>query len=215
MARRIKRRAIKVAGQESATERQTRTAVRVISGNPYYQEILQAIRSGAPNTKIAEWMVINGMIDATQKTVVGYLQYFRKAEPRLCKPLAPSYIGDDNPLEDKYNGLMNGRSIVLDEETELLKLIKFQQMRLGIGFQSEHQINMLMQSNRREVEELRNLIMDLAKLRGLVSGQGSVSVNLNHYSPAVNDDLKGIQQDEGQRNTMASLVADLVGVTNG
>jgi hypothetical protein len=97
--------------------------------------------------------------------------------------------------------------IVIDEETELLKLISLQKARLGIGFNNERHINMLMQSNRREVEELRNLLVDLAKLRGLMGN--SMDVNIKHYNPNVVDDLKGIQQDEQQRGMIATLVSDL------
>lgn len=96
---------------------------------------------------------------------------------------------------------------MVDEETELLKLISLQKARLGIAFTSERQIGMLIQSNRREVEELRNLLIDLAKLRGLIGS--SIDVNVKNYNASVVDDLKGIQQDEQQRGMIATLVADL------
>ncbi len=66
---------------------------------------------------------------------------------------------------------------------------------------------MIMQSNRREVEELRNLIVDLAKLRGHIKTGGNINIS---YGETVRDDLKAIQQDESQRNTIAMLVSDLV-----
>jgi hypothetical protein len=204
--KRIKRRIV-VAGQESPAERQSRTAVRFIMDNAYYNLILRAIRDGTPNTKIAEFGIARGWFDVNQKTVVSYLQYFRKAQPGICKPQANR--------EDEYgfSDLFDGNSIIVDEETELLRLIKLQQARLGIAFRNERELGMLLQSNRREVEELRNLIIDLAKLRGVIGN--TIDVNVNGYSASVKEDLKGIQQDEQSRGVIAMLVQDLVGVANG
>ena len=210
--RRVKRR-VTVKGQETPAERQMRTAVRVIMDNVHYETILKLVRAGTPNTKIAEWAIMRGYADVNQKTFVGYLQYFRKAQPNLCKPQIPA-DEDDDDMEVRLNGLgydhlFDGNKIVLDEELEMLRLIKLQQARLGISFKNERQMGIVLADNRREVEELRNLIMDLAKLRGLVGNNMSVSF-LNHPE-SVKDDLKGIQQDEKQRNTIASLVTDLIG----
>lgn len=216
MARPVKRkrvkRKVKVAGIETPAERQTRTAVAFIMNSPYYGLVLKAIRSGTPNTKIAEWAIARGYFDVNQKTAVGYLQYFRKAQPALCKPLPASELGDAASL-DYLDNLFDGGSMLVDEETELLRLINLQKARLGIAFHNERQVNVLISSNRREVEELRELLMALAKLRGLVGN--TMDVNLHNYSDTVKDDLKGIQQDEGQRNVIATLVADLASVSNG
>ena len=178
--------------------------------NRYYPLILQAIRDGTPNSKIAEHGIMRGWFDVNQKTVVAYLQYFRKAQPGLCKP-QPHPDMENAPLG--YSDMFDGNAIILDEETELKRLIKLQQARLGIAFRNERQLNMLLASNRREVEELRNLIIDLAKLRGLIGN--TLEVNVNGYNAAVKEDLKGIQQDEQQRSVIAMLVNDLVGVSNG
>jgi hypothetical protein len=164
--------------------------------------ILKAIRQGTPNSKIAEFCIARGIFDVNQKTATGYLQYFRKMQPGLCRPQAPT--GDDMPGIDH---LFDGNSLILDEETEILRLIAFQKARLGIAFQNEREINVLMQSHKKEVEELRELILALAKLRGKLGN--TMDINFNGYSETVKDDLKGIQQDEGQRNTIAALVADL------
>lgn len=204
--KRIKRR-INVAGQESPAERQSRTAVRFIMDNRYYPMILKAIRDGTPNSKIAEFGIARGWFDVNQKTVVSYLQYFRKAQPGVCRPQP------NGENEFGFSDLFDGNSIIIDEETELLRLIKLQQARLGIAFRNEREIGMLMQSNRREVEELRNLLIDLAKLRGLIGN--TLDVNVNGYNQTVREDLKGIQQDEAQRGVIAMLVQDLVGVSNG
>jgi hypothetical protein len=200
---------IKVVGQESPTERQARTAVRYIMDNNYYNLILKAIRDGVPNQKIAEAGIGRGWFDQTQKTVVSYLQYFRKHQPGLCRPQPK---GDDmnNPANLGFDDLFDGNATILDEEVELLRLIKLQQARLGIGFRNERNIGALLASNRREVQELRNLIMDLAKLRGVVTD--NMNVNMIGYNPNVVEDLKGIQQEEGQRNVIAALVKDLVGL---
>jgi hypothetical protein len=189
---------------ETASERQTKSAISFIMRNPRYTMILNAIRQGTPLSKIAEWGVSNGIFDVNQKTAVGYLQYFRKAQPELCRPQAPQ--GAAATIAG-YDHLFEGMSIVIDEETELLKLIQLQKARIGIGFNNERNIAILMQANRREVEELRNLLMDLAKLRGLVGG--SLDINVKNYNANVVDDLKGIKQDENQRGMIATLVSDL------
>lgn len=209
--RRVKRR-VKVPGVETPAERQSRTAVAYVLNNPYYDLILKAIRAGNPNSKIAEWGISRGYFDVNQKTAVGYLQYFRKAQPALCKPLPASQLGATASL-DYLDNLFDGSSAIVDEETELLRLINLQKARLGIAFHNERQVNVLISSNRKEVEELRELLMALAKLRGLVGS--TMDVNLHNYSDTVKDDLKGIQQDEGQRNVIATLVADLASVSNG
>lgn len=202
--RRIKRN-IAIKGQETAAERQTRTAVRFVMDNKHYKEVLAAIRAGTPLNKIAEAGIHRGWFDVNQKTVVGYLQYFRRAQPNLCKPEKPREDG-----EDDINRLFDPGAAIVDEETELVRLIQLQKARIGLGFRNEREINVLIQSNRREVEELRNLLIDLAKLRGHLNN--SMDVNLNSYTESVRDDLKGIQQDEQQRNMIATLVSDLVGV---
>jgi len=191
-------------GKETAGERAARTAVQYIMGNPHYHMILKAIRQGTPNSTIAEFCISRGVFDVNQKTAVGYLQYFRKMQPGLCKPQAPN---DDDINTAGYDHLFDGNSIILDEETEILKMIALQKARLGIAFKNEREIGVLMQSHRKEFEELRELILSLAKLRGKLGN--SLDVNLHGYSDTVKDDLKGIQQDEGQRNTIAALVADL------
>jgi len=211
--RRVKRR-VNVKGQETPAERIQRTAVRFVMDNSHYDTILRLIRAGTPNSKIAEWAIMRGYADLNQKTFVGYLQYFRKAQPNLCRPQIP--VSEDNEdMEVRlntlgYDHLFDGNAIVLDEELEILRLIKLQQARLGIGFKNERAIGVILSDNRREVEELRNLLMDLAKLRGLVGT--SMNVNFSHHPETVKDDLKGIQQDEKQRNTIATLVTDLIGV---
>ena len=191
-------------GKETSSERAARTAVQYIMGNPHYTMILKAIRQGTPNSKIAEFCINRGIFDVNQKTAVGYLQYFRKMQPGMCKPLEPS---EDDVNTAGYDHLFDGNTIILDEETEVLKMIALQKARLGIAFKNEREIGVLMQSHRKEFEELRELIMVLAKLRGKLGS--SLDVNLHGYSDTVKDDLKGIQQDEGQRNTIAALVADL------
>lgn len=208
--KRIKRH-VKIPGQETAAERQTRTAVQYIMGNPHYETILKAIRSGVPNSKIAEHFVTNGVFDVTQKTAVGYLQYFRRAQPRLCKPLPPS--DEQSAGTDYLDRVFDGAQIIIDEETELLRAIALQKARLGIAFSNERHMDVIMNSNRKEVEELRNLLMDLAKLRGKVGN--SMDLNIHGYSDNVKDDLKGIKQDEGQRNIIATLVTDLAKVSDG
>jgi len=202
--KRLKRkgRHVHIPGQETAADKAARTAVQYIMGNPHYPMILKAIRQGTPNSKIAEFCIARGIFDVNQKTATGYLQYFRKMQPGLCRPQAPT--GDDMPGIDH---LFDGNSLILDEETEILRLIAFQKARLGIAFQNEREINVLMQSHKKEVEELRELILALAKLRGKLGN--TMDINFNGYSETVKDDLKGIQQDEGQRNTIAALVADL------
>jgi len=207
--RRLKKikRSIKVAGQETAAERTARTAVRNIMDNRHYSAILQAIREGVPNSKIAEVGIRRGWFDINQKTAVSYLQYFRKQQPGLCKPAAKA------EGEFGYDDLFDGNSTIVDEELELVRLIKLQQARLGIQFRNERELNVLLDNGRREVRELRELIMDLAKLRGVVSDK--VDLSVTGYSNSVKEDLQGIQQDEQTRSVIATLVQDLVGVSNG
>ena len=205
------KRHIRIAGQETAGERQARTAVRYIMDNKFYSIILQAIRDGTPNTRIAETGIARGWFDVNQKTVVSYLQYFRKHQPGLCA--AQPHVDSEN-APFGFSDLFDGNMSIVDEETELVRLIKLQQARLGIAFRNERQIGVLMASNRREVTELRELIMELARLRGLVS-TSKMDVNVLGYSQNVKEDLKGIQQDESQRSVVATLVQDLVGVING
>jgi hypothetical protein len=207
--KRVKRkvRHVHIPGRETASERQMRTAVQFIMQNPYYTQILKAIRQGVPNSKIAEHFIDRGAFDVNQKTAVGYLQYFRKAQPGLCRPQVIDENSRAATPNDYLDRIFDGNMVIMDEETELLRLIAIQKARLGMGFANEREIQVLMESNRKEVEELRNLIMDLAKLRGLVGNK--MDVNLHGYSDNVRDDLKGIQQDEGQRNLIATLVADL------
>lgn len=205
MTKRPSTRRLKIKGQETAAERQARTAVRFIMDNPHYKHLMAIIRSGTPNTKIAEWAISRGIFDVNQKTAVAYLQYFKKRHPELCRPKVLEE--DENDQISYLDRVFNGALQVVDEETELLRLIALQKARLGIAFQNERQINILMQSNRREVEELRNLIIDLAKLRGHIKTGGDINIS---YGDTIRDDLKSIQQDEQQRTVIATLVKDLV-----
>ena len=197
----------------SPAEKQTRSAIAYITGNAHYQAILGVIRQGVPNTTIAEHLIARGIFDCNQKTAVGYLQYFRKAQPHLCRPQRPTGSEESTAPIASYDHLFDGNMAIVDPEVELLKLISLQKARLGMGFNSEREINLLMQTNRKEVQELRELLMDLAKLRGMWGN--SMDVNLHGYSETVKDDLKGIQQDEGQRNVIATLVADLGNMDSG
>lgn len=200
---------IKIKGSESASERAARTAARYIMDNPAYPLILKAIRSGTPNSQIAEWAITRGYADVNQKTLVGYLQYFRKQQPGLCRPQPDP----DREGYEGYDHLFDGNSIVADEETELLKLIELQKARIGISFTNERNLAMLMRDNTKDVAELRELLMSLAKLRGLVGN--SMNVNLHGYGDTVRDDLKSIQHDESQRNVIATLIADMAVQANG
>lgn len=205
------KRNIRIAGQETQGERQARTAVRFIMDNPYYKFILQAIREGTPNSRIAEVGIQRGWFEVNQKTVVTYLQYFRKKQPGLCRP-QPHLESENAPMG--FSDLFDGNMSIVDEEVELVRLIKLQQARLGIAFRNEREIGVLLSSNRREVSELRELIMELARLRGL-SSSSNVNVNMLGYTQSVKEDLKGIQQDEQNRNMIATLVHELVGVSSG
>jgi beta-xylosidase len=188
---------------ETATERQRRTAVRFITNNPYYSVILKMLQAGHPNQRIAEWGIHRNIFDANHKTVIGYLQYFRKSHPELCRPRPKDE--DENDLDK----LFEGHILIADEETELLRLIALQKARLGIGYMNEKRMNMLLRDNRKEVTELRELIMELARLRGLVKDSFNVNVN---YGDTVKQDLATIKQDEQNRNVIANLVADFVSV---
>lgn len=205
-------RQIKVAGQETPTERQARTAVRYIMDNRHSTQIMTAIREGVSNQRIAETGITRGWFEHNQKTVVSYLQYFRKHQPGLCKPHAK---GEDlqDPRNFGYDHLFDGNNTIIDEELELVRLIKLQQARLGIGFLNERRLGMLLQSNRKEVSELRDLIMELARLRGVV--KSGMDVNVMGYQQGVKEDLKSIQQDEQQRSVIATLVSDLMVQTHG
>lgn len=210
MARRPKlKRNIKVAGQETASQRAARTAVRFIMDSPHYAFILQAIREGVPNTKIAEAGILRGWFDQNQKTVVSYLQYFRKHQPGLCKPIPK----DPENNEYGYDDIFNANAFILDEELELVRLIKLQQARIGVAFRNERELTLLLDSTNKEVKELRELIMALAKVRGTVSDRMDLAVT--GYTNSVKEDLKGIQHDEQTRHNIATLVGDLIGVTNG
>lgn len=193
---------VKPKDDETATERQSRTAVRFITNNPYYSVILKMLQAGHPNQQIADWGIKRNIFDVNHKTVVGYLQYFRKAHPELCRP-RPS---DEETDLDK---LFEGHILIADEETELLRLIALQKARLGIGYMNEKRMNMLLRDNRKEVAELRELIMELARLRGIVKDTFSVNVN---YGDTVKQDLASIRQDEQNRSVIANLVSDFVSV---
>jgi hypothetical protein len=207
MAKRTTRRVMKIKGQETPTDRAARTAVRAIMDNPHYLQILSIIRSGVPNAKIAEWGVVRGVFDHNQKTVISYLQYFKKMQPKLCKPNAPNYDEDRVEL-DYLDRVFDGNLVVVDEETELLRLIALQKARLGIAFNNERNIGMLLHSNKREVEEMRNLLVDLAKFRGLI--RTGTDVTINSYNETVKSDIQAIKQDEQQRSTIAMLAQELI-----
>lgn len=207
--KRVKRkpRGIQIPNRETPAERAQRSAVMQITQHPQYEHVLRAIRAGVPNSQIAEHFISKGIFEWNQKTAVGYLQYFRKAQPGLCKPQAP--VGSDEPTNPlaSYDHLFDGAMNIIDPETELVRAIALQKARIGMAFNTEREMNLLMVSTRKEMEELREALMDLAKLRGLWGG--SMDINLHGYSETVKDDLKGIQHDEGQRNVIATLVADL------
>jgi hypothetical protein len=101
----------------------------------------------------------------------------------------------------------------MDEETELLRLVALQKARIGINFNNERQVGALLATGGKEVEQLRELLIALAKLRGRMNG--AMDVNLHGYSESVKEDLRGIKQDEQQRNTLAMLVSNLVEVHGG
>lgn len=196
--RRVKR---KIRSRLPATDQQrsTRTAVRFIMDNHHYNDILAAIRSGTPDSAIAEHFIARGIFDVNQKTAVGYLRHFRKAQQVLCTPREGRLAG--------YDHLFSGTGSVADPETELVRLIQLQKSRLGISFDNERSVNLLMAGGRREVQELRELIMELARLRGIVGK--TMDINFTNYGEGVRADLKGIQQDEGQRDTIATMMAEL------
>lgn len=189
--------------QETAAERQSRVAVRFITNNPYYSVILKMLQAGHPNQQIADWGIKRNVFDVNHKTVIGYLQYFRKAHPDLCKPRPR------DEEESDLDKLFEGHILIADEETELLRLIALQKARLGLGYMNEKRMNMLLRDNRKEVAELRELIMELARLRGIV--KDTFTVNMN-YGDTVKQDLAAIKQDEQARSVIANLVSDFVSV---
>ena len=203
-----RKRVLKLPGVETASERQARTAVSVITQSPFYSVILKMIRQGTPNTTIAAHCVTRGYLQVNQKTAVSYLQYFRAKNPSICAPV----VKDDITAEDNLDNLFDAAGIALDEETELLRLISVQKARLGINYKNERNLGALLDSGSKDVKELRELLEALARLRGkLSSGGASLDVNVHSgYQEAVRGDLQGLTQDENTRNMLSSMVGDLV-----
>ena len=206
-AKKRKRRLAVKGNKETPAQRQQRTAVKFVMNNPQYPLILRSIRDGSSNSRIAEFCIDRGFFDVNEKTAVSYLQYFKRAHPGLCKPQPPEEGGVPG-----YDYAINETRAIIDEEIELDKLIALQKARLGISFKNERNIGAVLDGTRKDVEELRNLLMDKAKLRGLVGN--SVDVNLHGYSDTVKSNLRSVDQDEVKRGSLASLVSELAQVVS-
>ena len=214
--KRIKQRQAKFVGQkETAGDRAKRTAVKFIRDHSEFPMMLCALREGQPPKSIAEHLIDRGLVAINMKTMIGYLQYFRKANPVLCRPqaLTPQLNNEGNYIEGSlpgYDHLFDGHAAIVDEETEILRLIQLQKSRLGLGYQSERNMGLLMQHTVKDVQALGDLLEKLAKLRGKVGSR--VDMNVHHYDERVKGDLKAIEQDENQREMLANMVAELQGV---
>lgn len=216
MKRLVKRR-LKIKGQpepESATARASKQAVRFMENHPYLPVILQAIRAGTPNRTIAEFCIDRGYFDVNVKTAIGYLQYFRKAKPDLCKPpQGIQAIGPDGLPVWSYDGLFDGNAVVLDAATEMLKLINLQKMRVSIDFNTERGMQKLFSSNAKEIQVLRELMETYATITGQM-GKASGQNALTGYDDSIKSDLQGLHHEERQRSVLSSVVRQLQDAVN-
>lgn len=203
MAKKIRRLKLKGQDKDSSAFRTAKAANNYIKEHAHYKHILAAIREGTSNTDIAEFMIARGLTNVNQKTMITYLQYFRRLNVALCAPVA----GDLS----EYDTLFDGAAITPTAEVELMKLIRLQKTRVAIDFGNERGINKLFSSTNKEITVLRELIMDLAKLRGVIATKGMEGVE--GYSEDVKNDLKGLIQEENQRKALANMVGELVQAT--
>ncbi len=203
------RRRLRIHGQarpESATERAAKIAVKYIQHSPYYSYILQMIREGTSNKDLAEWGIEHGWFDVNMKTVISYLQYFKRQSPTLIRPVTPEY---ETGSEIKgYDYLFDGNAAAMSIETELLKLIKLQKARHAIDFHSERSIGKLFNTSNKEVQVLAELMMHYAKLKGMTGADMNVQVS-GHYDENVRSDLQGIHHEERQRAVLTAVAAKL------
>lgn len=211
MARKIIRRQLAIKGQEkpeSASDRAARQAIKYIENHPQFRFILQSMQEGTTNADLAHYCCSRGLFDVNEKTAIAYFQYFRKHKPEAVRPVAPQAVNADSLMG--YDHLLSGLNTVSAED-ELIKLIKVQKARIAINFAGERTINLLMSSTNKEVIALKDMLMDLAKLRGLGT---NVNVSFGMYDENVRADLQELKHEEQQRSVLTSVVGELVKTTN-
>lgn len=174
-------------------------SVRHITSHPDYDLIMASMREGIPVAQIARHFALEQKINVGEKTFATYLYVFRRIERARI---------NDFPLDAKtMDKHVRGDQVELDVDREMDRVIRFQKLRIGIGFENEKQLGMPLEVVGKDVRVLGQLIELKAKRKGILpTGAGRpVTVDKN-----IQDKLTGIKRDEEDHQGLHRLTSELV-----
>lgn len=171
---------------------------RKVRNHPRFPVILAALREGISCQEVANWFAIEGWIDVNERTFSQYLQVFKRRNPAIL---------DDGAPADTIDELIAANRPNIDPMTELNRLLRLQKRRLGVDVNSELNIGKLFNTTHKEVEVARNLLETMAKIQGKIGG-GDTGI----LSKENTENIRELKNDEGQRDRLAGLADQLVGV---
>lgn len=187
--------------KNTGTEKTYTTQERYIRNHPRKDVIIASLREGIACSEIARWFAESGWIDITQKSFEQYLLTFRRLNPDII------YGKDNNSIDD----LMDAHKPNANVKTELMRLYRLQKVRIKIDVMNEQEINKLFNTTHKEIEAARLLLETIAKIDGDIGTANQPSGKVDDLADAqARDALRNVVSDEGQRDRMTSLVANLV-----
>lgn len=162
--------------------------------------MVEAIREGAKSGDIARYFAEEGWLTVKEATFVQYLTAFKRIYPELI-------VGGGG---NSINSLVSPRQPSLDEEAQLEQLIRVQKSRLKIGMDFETNTGILNQHLHKDINATVNMVEQLAKMRGKLSGAGRPAEGSNVQMPAeAQEQLRKSASSEHSQDRMASLIGKL------
>lgn len=162
--------------------------------------VIESLRDGISLDALATYFSENALLTVSDKTFKQYLGAFRRVYPELI-------TGED---EKSLNHIVSKRKPKLDEEAELEQLIRVQGRRIKIAVDFETTTSLPNQHLHKDINATRELIGELAKIRGKTTGAGRPSNNQPVIaSNEAREQLRTLDQGEAAQDKLASLFGSL------
>ncbi len=199
------RRVLKIGKLASPDNRQKSldaVAIRHITNHPEYKLVIQSLKEGASVNDIVRYFVSEQLVSVSEKTFTMYLYIFKKHKRELF-----TKFGDNDSTIDKH---VRGDQPNLDVDREIDRAIRFQKIRVGLGFTQEQNLTLPMEIVNKDVRVLGQLLELKARREGFgLLGRPVAGSNIP-LEKSVEDKLKEVKRDEEGHQSLFKMASDLV-----
>jgi hypothetical protein len=165
-----------------------------------YSLVLESLRDGITMDALAAFFGQQGWLQVSEKTFKQYLGAFKRTYPELLDG------EDDNNL----NSIVSKRKPMIDEEQMLEQLIRVQSRRIKLGVDFEIQTSIVNKELHKDINATRDLVSELARLRGKGNSVGRPSSNqVATIGNEARETLRTLDQGEAAQDKLTLMFSQL------